>query len=72
MNQLDICPDCNGTLTTRTSRKVGPESIERRRECACCSYCDIAIVRPAVTVKRIRIPVVYTKVDRPSNNESEE
>jgi hypothetical protein len=57
----DHCPDCEtGTLATRSSRRLGVETIERRRQCSCCGYEDVALVRPA---KVFSIRVVKTKVD---------
>jgi hypothetical protein len=52
------CPECHdGNLRTRTSRQLGPETIERRRYCSCCKYEDVALVRPA---KVFKIRVVHT------------
>lgn len=63
----DPCPttDCTGTLATRTSRRVGTETIERRRCCNSCEYEEIALVRPA---KIISVRVVKTTTDFPQEN----
>lgn len=62
MTDSKKCPveGCCGKLKTRTSRKRGVATIERRRVCTCCEYSDVATVRPA---EIISIRVVHTKVE---------
>ena len=63
----DPCPECEtGYLTTRSSKRLGTNTIKRRRKCSCktCHYKDIVILRPA---QIISIRVVYTTEDQSQN-----
>ena len=62
------CPQCHdGKLIIRTSKQLGPETIEQRRLCRCCRYEDVALQRPA---KVFSIRVVGTTTDQSTTSKS--
>jgi len=60
---MTTCPQCNGTMATRTSRRIG-SLIERRRVCKACGHSDKVLVQPE------QLLVVYTTNDQSPTTES--
>lgn len=57
MTELQTCPTigCKGTLVTYKTKTRSTGKLERSRECDCCGYRDIVLVRPALVIKQLRI-----------------
>ena len=58
MTDSQKCPtkDCDGTLATYHTRPRSTGNLQRSRECKCCGYREVALVRPAevISVRCIR------------------
>jgi hypothetical protein len=54
-----ICPNCDGPLRIRSSKRLGSFR-EQRRQCCACGYRDVALVRSVEKVCSVRVVVGTT------------